>query len=371
MIPPASSTSAATSAATISGRRRDEPAVRRGGGGGGGPPVPVKPAAGVTDAGGDHPPLPFPGAPPLYGGGGRSGYGGSPGRLSVAGGSGATGVSTDPNGDVPNPPSGARPPIQPAPKAAAGASAPTGAASAGSAGGGGAAAGGGADGADPARASVGTGGADARAPPSTRASGAPSSAPTVAAPSATAYLGCASTSVGRLSAAVIICATSGIREEPPTSSTALRSVGSTRAERSVRVSAPIVDSIWARIMSSNSPRVRRTSKCRFGRNTGMDASVSIESASFAAMQSCRSRARAMPVCGLLRSSSLSAPPELKLMWARIASSKSTPPSRSMPSGLPRMSMPTARLRSTVASNVPPPRSYTATVSPSARWRDAA
>ena len=156
---------------------------------------------------------------------------------------------------------------------------------------------------------------------------------------------------------MIICATSGIREDPPTSSTALRSAGSTRAERSVRVSAPIVDSICARIMSSNSPRVSRTSKCRFGRNTGMAASVSTDSASLAAMQSWRSRASAMPVCGLLRSSSLSAPPELKLMWARMASSKSTPPSRSMPSGLPRMSMPApARLRSTVASKVPPPRS---------------
>ena len=78
----------------------------------------------------------------------------------------------------------------------------------------------------------------------------------------------------------------------------------------MRVSAPIVDSIWARIMSSNSPRVSRTSKCRFGRNTGMVASVSTDSASFAAMQSWRSRARAMAVCGLLRSSSHSAPPEL-------------------------------------------------------------
>ena len=53
----------------------------------------------------------------------------------------------------------------------------------------------------------------------------PCSAARVAAPRATAYLGCASTRVGRFSAAVIICATSGIREEPPTSSTALRSAG--------------------------------------------------------------------------------------------------------------------------------------------------
>ena len=267
-------------------------------------------------------------------------------------------MPTAANGPVPGPLSGPLPPIQPSrPRAVAGARAPTAAAPG---------AGAGSGGVEGVNSSAGAGaeaGAAARAPAGAAPAGAapfalavPNSAARVAAPRATAYLGCASTRVGRFSAAVIIWATSGIREDPPTSSTALRSAGSTRAERSVRVSAPIVDSICARIMSSNSPRVSRMSKCRFGRNTGMAASVSTDSASLAAMQSCRSRARAMPVCGLLRSSSLSAPPELKLMCARIASSKSTPPSRSMPSGLPRMSMPAPRLRSTVASKVPPPRS---------------
>ena len=132
----------------------------------------------------------------------------------------------------------------------------------------------------------------------------------MAAPSATAYFGCASISVGRSSASVIIRPTSGMRDEPPTSRTALRSAGSTSAERSVRVSAPIVDSTCARIMSSNSVRVSRTSKCRFGRNTGIVASVSTDSASLARMQSWRRRASAMPVCGLLMSSSESAPPEV-------------------------------------------------------------
>ena len=284
MTPPASSTSTATSAATISGRRRDEPAVRAAGAAAGARRSAGEAGGGVTDAGGDHPPLPFPGAAAVVRGRRGVGVRRLAGTAPVAGGSGATGVSTDPNGAVPSPPSGARPPIQPAPNAAAGASAPTGAGRpARPRGGGGGGGREGRRGRSCRRGLRGQGGADARAPPCAGASGAPSSAARVAAPSATAYLGCASTRVGRLSAAVIICATSGIREEPPTSSTALRSVGSTCAERSVRVSAPMVDSIWARIMSSNSPRVRRTSKCRLGRNTGM-------------VPRCRSRAPPWPRC---------------------------------------------------------------------------
>ncbi len=129
----------------------------------------------------------------------------------------------------------------------------------------------------------------------------------MAAPSATAYFGCASTTVGRPSSSEIIRETSGIRDDPPTSSTAESWVGSTCAERSVRTRVPIVDSTGARIMSSNSARVSRTSKWRLGRNTGIVVSVSTESASLASTQSWRSRASAMPVCGSLMSSSVSAP----------------------------------------------------------------
>ena len=186
------------------------------------------------------------------------------------------------------------------------------------------------------------------------------SAARMAAPRATAYLGCASTRVGRSIAAVIICATSGIREEPPTSSTALRSAGSTCADRSVRVSAPIVDSICARIMSSNSPRVSRTAKCRFGRNTGIVASVSIDSASFARIASCRSRASGD--AGLrvaqVELAERAAGADVDVGEDGVVEVDPAEPLDAL--GAAEMSIPTvlipARLRSTVASKVPPPRS---------------
>jgi hypothetical protein len=61
-------------------------------------------------------------------------------------------------------------------------------------------------------------------------------------------------------------------------------------------------------MSSNSARVSFTSKWRWGRNTGIVVSVSIERASLASTQSWCSRASAIAVCGSLMSSSESAPP---------------------------------------------------------------
>ncbi len=130
----------------------------------------------------------------------------------------------------------------------------------------------------------------------------------VAAPSATAYFGCASTTVGRPSSSEIIRETSGIRDEPPTSRTADSWLGSTCAERRVRIRVPMVDSIGARIMSSKSARFSCTSKCRWGRNTGIAVSVSMDSDSLASTQSWRSRAIAIAVCGSLMSSSDSAPP---------------------------------------------------------------
>src|SRR5258708_25155515 len=54
---------------------------------------------------------------------------------------------------------------------------------------------------------------------------------TAAAPSATAYFGWVSTTVGLPSASVTILATSGIREEPPTSSTPLRLPGDRKSTR--------------------------------------------------------------------------------------------------------------------------------------------
>src|SRR3954463_2686603 len=72
-----------------------------------------------------------------------------------------------------------------------------------------------------------------------------------AAPRATACLGCAPTTVGRPKASETIWATSGIRDEPPTSSTAASVAVSTCAARTTRSRVPIVDSIGARIMRSS------------------------------------------------------------------------------------------------------------------------
>ena len=81
-----------------------------------------------------------------------------------------------------------------------------------------------------------------------------------------------------------------MRDEPPTSSTAASCSGSTSALRSVRRSASIVSEIGTRIIDSNSTRVSRTSVWRPGSTTGIDASVSLESASFASTHSSRRRA---------------------------------------------------------------------------------
>ena len=89
----------------------------------------------------------------------------------------------------------------------------------------------------------------------------------------------------------------------------------------------------------------------------MVASVSTDSASLAAMQSWRSRARAMPVCGLLRSSSESAPPELIVDVGEdgVVEVDAAEPLDAL-GGAEDVDADAARLRSTVASKVPPPRS---------------
>ena len=114
--------------------------------------------------------------------------------------------------------------------------------------------------------------------------------------------------------------------------------------------------IRGRIMSSNSSRVTRTSVWSPGRLTAIVASVSDERASFARRHSSRSRAMAASVAG--SSGSIVAPLERTVVITRLksASSKSMPPRRSMPSGRPSCSKPSAVLRSIVASNVPPPKS---------------
>ncbi len=178
----------------------------------------------------------------------------------------------------------------------------------------------------------------------------------MAAPKGMASLGWASMAMGRPSSAPTIWATSGMRDEPPTSSTAPMSSAATPADRMARRRATIVSAIAGRIIASNSDRVSRTSVCSPGSSTGIDTSVSDDSASLASMHSWRSRATAAWAAGSSGSSRSSASPTAWRTWANTASSKSMPPSRSMPSGDPMISKPSAVRRTAAASNVPPPRS---------------
>ncbi len=178
----------------------------------------------------------------------------------------------------------------------------------------------------------------------------------MAAPKEIASLGWASMAIGRPSSAPTIWATSGMRDDPPTSSTALMSSSFTPADRMARRRATMVSEMAGRIIASNSERVSRTSVCRPGSSTGIDTSVSLESASLASMHSWRSRATAAWAAGSSGSSASRASPTASRTWANTASSKSMPPRRSMPSGEPMISKPCAVRRTTAASKVPPPRS---------------
>ena len=184
-----------------------------------------------------------------------------------------------------------------------------------------------------------------------------------AAPSATACFGWASTATGRSTSELTSWATIGIRDEPPTSSTECSSSGVHPADRMARFNASTEPYRAGRTMASSSDRVRRTSVTRFGSSTGIDVSVSDDSASLAWTHSSRSRATAATAAGSSSLSSDSLPPRASRTWLKTAASKSMPPRRSMPSGCPRMSKPVPVLRSTAASKVPPPRSYTATMAP--------
>ena len=113
-----------------------------------------------------------------------------------------------------------------------------------------------------------------------------------AAPFAIAFFGSASTATGRASPSDTSCATSGIRDEPPTSSTAESSPGLHPAERTAVRSASTVSSTCGRIIDSNSLRCSRTEPPPAGRSTGIDTSVSADSASLASVHSRRTRATA-------------------------------------------------------------------------------
>ena len=160
-----------------------------------------------------------------------------------------------------------------------------------------------------------------------------------------------------------------MRDDPPTSSTASTSAARSPADATTRASASTVGRSSGPTSSSSSDRCSSTSWRSRGSHTGMVTDVSDDSASLASTQARRSCAMAVfcpgsPSCGSLASWSA---PRLRSTYPKTASSTSMPPSRSMPSVRPSDSNPpSVRRRSTVASNVPPPRSYTAIVRPGAR-----
>ena len=178
-----------------------------------------------------------------------------------------------------------------------------------------------------------------------------------AAPAATTILGSLSTATGRPSSAETICETSGIRDDPPTSRTAASSPGGVWACATARRSASTVSAIAGRIMSSNSVRHSRTMVCRPGSRTGIITSVSADRVSLAAVHSRRSPATAVCTAGSSGSRRSQASPSAARTCAKTASSKSTPPRRSMPVGRPwTANEPSGAFRTTAASKVPPPRS---------------
>ena len=169
------------------------------------------------------------------------------------------------------------------------------------------------------------------------------SCPTRTDPSATSCFGWLSSASGRPNAADSISLTSGIRDEPPTSTMRRRSPGSTPADSSARRIAATVSPIAGRIMS----RTRRGSAAPTvvipGSATGTTVSTLNDSASLASTQSRRSRASPVAVAG---SRSGRAPatsgPSAARTCRNTASSKSIPPSCSTPSGGPSQAEPRRR-----------------------------
>ena len=180
---------------------------------------------------------------------------------------------------------------------------------------------------------------------------------------ATACLGSASTATGRPSSAETIWATSGIRDEPPTSSTECRSSG----VRPGRARGPA-----QRLDVSATRRADHVLElgpgepdlvCTFGSSTGIDRRCPRQRLlGLDALP--RSRATAAATApGRPRRARASLPPRrvADVVEHRGVEVDAAEPLDAL--GWPRISKPVAVLRSTAASNVPPPRSYTATMAP--------
>ncbi len=184
------------------------------------------------------------------------------------------------------------------------------------------------------------------------------------APLATTSFGWASTRTATPSRSATICGTSGMREEPPASSTALRSVGATPARPNVSVTASIVWATIGRIICSNSARVIRTDVVNPGRIAGTSAEGSDDSATLASTHWRRRLASAATPSGVCRAACRCSAGRRSVTKWNTASSKSMPPSRAMPNGSIWWSNPVPSRRRRATSNVPPPRSYTSSSAPS-------
>ena len=147
-----------------------------------------------------------------------------------------------------------------------------------------------------------------------------------------------------------------MRLAPPTSSTASSSSGPTPADWHVWRTRSTVWSTTGAATRSSSARVIRTSPVQPGSTTGTVAWVSDDSASLASTAAARTWASPDSSAGSSIPVSGQPSPIVRTTWSRTAWSMSTPPSRSSPRGDPTISNDVVDFRSSVASNVPPPRS---------------
>ena len=185
-----------------------------------------------------------------------------------------------------------------------------------------------------------------------------------AAPFAIAFFGSASTATGRPSCSDTIWATSGIRDEPPTSSTAVSWSAPTPAEAMARRSALTVSSTCGWIIASNSLRCSRTDPCA-DRREHRDGHLGVGGERLLGLGALAPQAghrrqhrrivRVQPVERLRQPARRRARTPARRSRSRRAAPR--------PAGLPRRLKPCASLRTTAASNVPPPKSYTAIVEP--------
>ena len=184
------------------------------------------------------------------------------------------------------------------------------------------------------------------------------------APSATTSSGCSVTIGAMPNARCSALAASGIRLEPPTRNRpAMRSAG-TPACRTRPAVVRTVRSTSGRAISSNSVRLSGTSASSSGgRSVIEDVRDSISLPARTSSQS-SSRSRASAVVSGWDSRFHAAAGAVRRSQSTTAASTSRPPTSSSPSTA-TTSNPDPALRTTLASNVPAPKSYTTTAYPGA------